>query len=190
MSNRFALGRKALGICDLCGLTFKLKELRGLVVKTKPVNMLVCRQCWVPDHPQLQVGMYPVHDPQALRRPRPDNTYWQAGMTGLQIAQVPPADPDNVLAFGQPSGGSRVIQWGWNPVGFSNVLGLPSLVDVMEMRGEIGQVEIDLSPKPLPTMDGVSSIGGIGAVSVVTNVGTLGGTSGISGVGTVVVTTI
>jgi hypothetical protein len=58
--------------------------------------------------------MYPVEDPQALRNPRPDNSYYQAGYTGLQI------DPNAGSAedgFGDPTQGSRQIQWGWNPVG-------------------------------------------------------------------------
>jgi len=180
MGNRFARGKKAIAICDFCGFEFELKRLKSLVVKTKPVNMLVCPQCWVKDQPQLQVGMYPVDDPQALRNPRPDNTYWQAGMTGLQVD--PNAPPANVLAFGGPSGGSRVIQWGWNPVGFNNVLGLVGLVDVMEMHGEIGDVTVQT--------DAVSSVeasGAIGGVAVITNTGTPEGTEGISGVGTVVV---
>jgi hypothetical protein len=33
-----------------------------------------------PDHPQLQLGMYPVEDPQAVREPRPDTTYYSAGL--------------------------------------------------------------------------------------------------------------
>ena len=53
--------------------------------------------------------MYPVDDPQAVREPRPDNSYRQAGYTGLQLT----VNTD----FGDPSGGSRVFQWGWRPVG-------------------------------------------------------------------------
>jgi hypothetical protein len=69
----------------------------------------VCPTCWEPDQPQLQLGMYPVDDPQAVREPRPDNSYRQAGYTGLQLT----VNTD----FGDPSGGSRVFQWGWAPVG-------------------------------------------------------------------------
>jgi len=47
--------------------------------------------------------MYPVNDPQAVRNPRPDNTYTTSGV-----------NVDNNL-----SGGSRVFQWGWYPVGGS-----------------------------------------------------------------------
>jgi hypothetical protein len=58
---------------------------------------MVCKACWDPDQPQLQLGMYPVDDPQALRNPRPDNTYYQAGLNGLQV---------------DPSGGSTE-DWFW-----------------------------------------------------------------------------
>jgi len=101
VANRFANGTKAIAICDRCGFQFRLKELRTLIIKTKNVNIKVCKECWEPDQPQLQLGMYPVDDPQALRNPRPDSSYLQSGL----------------LADGEPGGGSRDIQWGWNPVG-------------------------------------------------------------------------
>lgn len=72
MGNRFASGKRAISECDVCGFRYKLKELRQLVIKTKNVNILACPECWNPDQPQLQLGMYPVDDPQALRNPRPD----------------------------------------------------------------------------------------------------------------------
>lgn len=109
MSSRFASGKNAISECDRCGFRYKLKELKKLTIKTKQVNILVCPTCWEPDQPQLQLGMYPVDDPQALRNPRRDNSYYQAGYTGLQLT----TDTD----FGDPSEGSRVIQWGWAPVG-------------------------------------------------------------------------
>ena len=101
MSNRFANGAKAFGFCDVCSFRFELKKLKNLVVKTKQTQIRACPQCWTPDHPQLQLGMYPVDDPQAVRNPRRDSTYVTAG-TGSD---------------GFPTGGSRDIQWGWNPVG-------------------------------------------------------------------------
>ena len=36
------------------------------------VSIKVCPECWEQDQPQLQLGMYPVNDPQAVREPRPD----------------------------------------------------------------------------------------------------------------------
>ena len=101
MGNRFASGKWAIAQCDRCGFRYKLKELKKEIIKTKQYNLKVCQQCWDPDHPQLQLGMYPVYDPQAVREPRNDGTYYVAG-TG---------------ADGYPTGGSRQIQWGFNPVG-------------------------------------------------------------------------
>jgi hypothetical protein len=72
VSNRFSSGKNAIAQCDRCNFRFPLKELKQLVIKTKNVNILVCPECWDPDQPQLQLGMYPVEDPQAVRNPRPD----------------------------------------------------------------------------------------------------------------------
>ena len=142
MPNRFASGKWAISQCDRCGFRYKLKQLRRLVIKTKNVNILVCPSCWEPDQPQLQLGMYPVDDPQALRNPRPDTTYFQGGLTGLQEETQGEVPNDNVLAFGGPSGGSRVIQWGWNPVGLYNPLGLSGLVNVLIAQGDVGTVTV------------------------------------------------
>jgi len=103
MSNRFASGKNSIAICDRCGFQFKLTALRKEIIKTKVYNLLVCDECWDPDQPQLQLGMYPVDDPQAVREPRTDSTYYTAG----------------VNTAGNPTSGSRDIQWGWNPVGGS-----------------------------------------------------------------------
>lgn len=94
MGNQFASGKIALALCDVCGLTFKRRQLRASVVKTKTTNTLACPDCWTPDQPQLQVGMYPVNDPQALRDPRPDQAL---GVSG--------------------DASSRDVQWGWGPIG-------------------------------------------------------------------------
>jgi hypothetical protein len=104
MGNRFASGKNSIAICDRCGFQFKLTALRKEIIKTKVYNLLVCDECWDPDQPQLQLGMYPVDDPQAVREPRRDSTYYTAG----------------VNTAGNPTSGSRDIQWGWNPVGGSS----------------------------------------------------------------------
>ena len=144
MPNRFASGKWAIAECDRCGFRYKLKELRRLVIKTKNVNILVCHSCWEPDQPQLQLGMYPVDDPQALRNPRRDNSYLQAGLTGLQILTVNPPSTQDVDAFGTPSGGSRIIQWGWNPVGLNDPLALSGLPNALLMQGSVGAVTIHI----------------------------------------------
>ena len=109
MGNRFSSARHSIAECDRCGFRYKLKDLKILIIKTKQVQIKVCNTCWEPDQPQLQLGMYPVDDPQAVREPRPDNSYYQSGYTGLQLT----TNTD----FGDPGGGSRVFQWGWWPVG-------------------------------------------------------------------------
>jgi hypothetical protein len=110
----YASGRFAIAECDRCGFRFKLVQLKKLTIKTKNVSIKVCQECWEPDQPQLQLGMYPVNDPQAVREPRRDNSYYQSGNTGLDIFVN---GGIGILANGTPSGGSRQIQWGWNPVG-------------------------------------------------------------------------
>jgi len=114
MGNRFASGQNSIAECDRCGFRYKLKELKKLTIKTKVVSIKVCPTCWEPDQPQLQLGMYPVDDPQAVREPRPDTSYYQSGYSGLQLTNIPSSSEDS---NGDPSGGSRVFQWGWAPVG-------------------------------------------------------------------------
>jgi hypothetical protein len=109
MGNRFSSAKHSIAECDRCGFRYKLKELKKLTIKTKQVSIKVCPTCWEEDQPQLQLGMYPVQDPQAVREPRPDNSYLQSGYTGLQLT----TNTD----FGDPGGGSRIFQWGWAPVG-------------------------------------------------------------------------
>ena len=135
MASNFASGKRAIAECDRCGQRYKLKELKKLTIKTKLTNILVCPTCFDPDHPQLQLGMYPVNDPQALRDPRPDNSYWQSGLSGLQVNA---AGTD----VGTPSQGSRDIQWGWNPVGLNNPLALPDLESTLQASGTIGSVTV------------------------------------------------
>jgi hypothetical protein len=116
MPSQFASGKHSIAECDRCGQRFKLKELRKLTIKTKQVSIKVCKECWEPDQPQLQLGMYPVNDPQAVREPRPDVSYLVSGQSGIQINNLSDTSIDG---FGYPEGGSRVFQWGWNPVGGS-----------------------------------------------------------------------
>jgi hypothetical protein len=129
MSNRFASGKKAIAECDRCGFRFKLKDLKKLVIKTKLVNIKVCPQCWTPDQPQLQLGMYPVDDPQALREPRKDLSYYQSGT--------------NVIGF--PSEGSRIFQWGWNPVGGSRGFDDPLTPNYLVATTYVGTVTVTTS---------------------------------------------
>ena len=143
MSNQFSSGKHSIAECDICGFRFKLKQLKNLVIKTKNVNIKACPTCWSPDHPQLQLGMWPVEDPQAVRNPRRDQSYWQSGKTGLQVEVYPATDDD--LSFGGPAGGSRDYQWGWMPVGFQNALVGSNIQNDLLAVGQVGNVSITTS---------------------------------------------
>lgn len=140
MGNRFSSGKFAISQCDRCNFRFKLKDLRTEVVKTKPYQIKVCSSCFDPDQPQLQLGMYPVDDPQAVRDPRPDNSLYQAGYTGLQLNTSAGSSRDG---FGDPTQGSRQIQWGYNPVGLGNDGGLTP--NNLVANGNVGIVTVTIN---------------------------------------------
>ncbi len=139
MGNKFASGKNSIAECDRCGQRYKLKELKKEVKKTKTYNLLVCPSCWDPDHPQLQLGMFPVDDPQGVREPRKDLSYYQSGRTGLQLINQsgPLLDED-----GYPSEGSRVFQWGWRPVGGSRANDAGLTPNNLTSAGVVGSVTI------------------------------------------------
>lgn len=126
MGNRFANGIRAIAECDRCGQRFKLKQLKTEIIKQRKYELLVCPTCWDPDHPQLMLGTFPVDDPQALRNPRRDTTYVTAGQ--------------NVA--GNPTGGSRDIQWGWAPVGGANQFDAVLTPNYLVSRAIVGTVTI------------------------------------------------
>lgn len=141
MGNRFASGKYSIAQCDRCDARFKLKELRREVVKTKNYELLVCPQCWDPDHPQLQLGMYPVDDPQGVRNPRPDRSYVTSGTTGLQVIN---SNSTDILAQGYQSEGSRDVQWGWNPVGGASLDDDGLTPNYLALTVEIGTVVVEV----------------------------------------------
>jgi hypothetical protein len=129
MGNRFASGKNAISECDRCGQRFKLKVLKTEIIKLKNYNLMVCPECWDPDHPQLQLGMFPVDDPQALRNPRPDRSYTVSGL----------------LADGYSGGGSRIFQWGWNPVGGSSSFDAALTPNNLALEVELGTVTVSVT---------------------------------------------
>ena len=126
---KYASGKWAIAECDRCGQRYKLKELRKLTIKTKQVSIKVCPECWEPDQPQLQLGMYPVYDPQAVREPRPDVSYYQSGLDTAAI----------------PSEGSRVIQWGWNPVGGAQLFDAALTPNYLVLQAQVGIVTVTMT---------------------------------------------
>ena len=136
MGNRYASGKRAIAQCDRCDQRFLLKVLKTEIIKTKNYNLLVCPACWDPDQPQLQLGMFPVDDPQALRNPRPDRSYVLSGTSGLQI--VPTGT--GPLGTGTVEGGSRIFQWGWNPVGGASFFDTDLTPNNLVLAVELGTV--------------------------------------------------
>ncbi len=126
MPSKYASGKHSIAECDRCGFRYKLKELRKLTIKTKQVSIKVCPTCWEPDQPQLSLGLYPVNDPQAVREPRPDVSYYQSGYD----------------VEGDPSGGSRVFQWGWQPVGGAAANDAGLTPNYLTSAGVVGTVTI------------------------------------------------
>ncbi len=128
MPNRFASGKRAIAECDRCGQQFKLKQLKEEIIKQRKYQLLVCPECWDPDQPQLMLGTFPVEDPQALRNPRKDTTYVTSGIN----------------VNGYPSGGSRDIQWGWNPVGGSRLNDNLLTPNYLALGVQIGTVTVQI----------------------------------------------
>ena len=126
MPSKYSSGKNSIAECDICGQRYKLVELRKLTIKTKLTNIKACPECWNPDQPQLQLGMYPVNDPQAVREPRPDISYTASGIDIL----------------GNQSGGSRVFQWGWNPIGGSSSFDAALTVNYLVGARAVGTVTI------------------------------------------------
>lgn len=129
MGNRFSSGKNSIAECDRCGFRFKLHQLKREVVKTKNYELLVCGPCWDPDHPQLQLGMYPVDDPQGVRNPRPDRSYVSSGL----------------LPDGYQGEGSRNLQWGWNPVGGASFFDDALTPNNLALSVEIGTVAVEVT---------------------------------------------
>ena len=129
MGNRFSSGKNSIAECDRCGFRFKLTQLKREVVKTKNYELMVCGPCWDPDHPQLQLGMYPVDDPQAVRNPRPDRSYVASGL----------------LTDGYQGQGSRNTQWGWAPVGGSKFFDNTLTPNNLALGAFVGTVTVSVT---------------------------------------------
>jgi|TARA_Y100000389_G_C17036141_1_gene305840 hypothetical protein len=112
MPKQFASSQRALGICDVCGFQYRLRELKSLTERGRVTNVLACPECWNPDNPQNELGMYPVNDPQAIQNPRPD------------FAEL---------------NSSRNVQWGWDPVGGGSdeALSQPNNLKALTSVGDI-----------------------------------------------------
>jgi hypothetical protein len=75
-----------------------------------------------------------------VREPRPDTSYYVSGQSGLQLDQNGGTSID---ADGYPEGGSRVFQWGWNPVGGARDDGLTP--NDLIAQSAVGNVTIQIN---------------------------------------------
>ena len=102
----YARAKKALGLCDRCGFTYKLNTLRYEIYDGRRNGLRVCSECFDIDQPQLKLGEVNTSDNQALFDPRVDtgreastsyfgsNTLNSQGLTG-SIGIITTSNVDN-----------------------------------------------------------------------------------------------
>ena len=82
---------------------YLLHRLKPQIKDMRSTHLLVCPTCMDEDNPQLQLGRWPINDPQALRDPRP------TGSTGGRF------DTTNLYDFAEGSGAPSKpgMDWFW-----------------------------------------------------------------------------
>ena len=68
----YAAGKKAIGICDRCGFTYLLSQLKYQIENQRRNGLRVCPECLDEDQPQLQLGKIKHTEAIALYNPRVD----------------------------------------------------------------------------------------------------------------------
>ena len=100
----FASGKRAWGLCDICGFKYRLKMLKDQYERRTNTHLKACTSCWSEDHPQLRLGEVAVFDPQAIRDPRPDNREY-----GSMRANIVPILPHSAKIFGVGKVGTTTV---------------------------------------------------------------------------------
>jgi hypothetical protein len=98
---KFATGKYALGICDICGVRYMLSELRMTTVRGRPTGLLVCPIDFDQDHPQNFLPEVLHADAEALRYARPEDFY--------QSRILPHWRPSDALLLGIALGEVEVL---------------------------------------------------------------------------------
>ena len=96
-TNKYAKGRHALGICERCSVKTLLRLLRYDGYYN---DLLVCKDCWDPYHPQERLP--DVTDPVSLFDPTGDPDKAQAS---IAVIPWPPWQPIPAHGMGTPTGG-------------------------------------------------------------------------------------
>jgi len=60
------------GICDRCGLRFKLSSMRDEYLLGRATGLRVCKYCYDESHPQLDTRHVKTSDKQSVSNPRSD----------------------------------------------------------------------------------------------------------------------
>ncbi len=112
-------------------------------------GLLVGRDEWEEKHPQLQ-PLRAVPDPQALRNPRPE----------------------------QDLNEQREIQYGYDPVGFKDILGITPTNNLVA-EGQVGSVTISFSDtgNEIVIVTGLAGTGTVGSVTIIDDAATFDSTS-------------
>lgn len=70
---KFATGKYAKGICDICGVAWPFNELQTTTVRGRATHIKACPICWDVDHPQNFLSSALHMDAEALRDSRPED---------------------------------------------------------------------------------------------------------------------
>jgi len=87
----YASGKHAFSICDRCAGKTPYGLMRTQIFNEQSTGLRVCPDCFDQDHPQLQVGKYPVHDNMALEYPRKE-TIPEVTTAWTPVFQTGPGD--------------------------------------------------------------------------------------------------
>ena len=143
----YAKGKYAFGFCDKTGFRYPLKDLVPEYRNGVKTGFLVGRDVVDPDQPQNFLGRFKIHDPQALRNPRPE----------------------------QNLDSERAIQTGYNPVGFKEIEGITPPNNLVAV-GAVGTVVVNEIDNQV-SLTGVAGSAAVGSVTVIDDAATFDSTS-------------
>lgn len=152
----FAVGKKAYGICDICGQRYRLNQLRK-----QWDGLKVCPQDYSPKHPQLQPRPQPA-DPEALRDPRPDP---RTGDQGFDKGIVRVLGTD-MRATNDVVGSPFSLDGATTALGSITITDNPLTATGQSATASLGTVTISGSITDTVSVSGQAATSALGSVSV------------------------
>jgi hypothetical protein len=152
----FAAGKKAYGICDICGQRYRLNQLRK-----QWDGLKVCPQDYSPKHPQLQPRPQPA-DPEALRDPRPDP---RTGDQGFDKGIVRVLGTD-MRATNDVVGSPFSLDGATTTLGSITITDNPLTATGQSATASLGTVTISGSITDTVSVSGQAATSALGSVSV------------------------